>query len=178
MLNLQIFYLSFMTALSYFSPAFFMFTVHIAMEAFRQDVLAVWLSSTVNPTVLDFFVLTIDFIYVLMLSGIIFFSLHFKNSNKYFKPIIYTVSTVFGLFMIIVMGVLLVDVVRGLLTNSTRTHLFTQTSSAPPPPMQTPLTSAWSTCSDTCSLGPWDSTSCPCCSTGCSSAGSSLSARC
>jgi chitin synthase len=38
-LNLQILYLSFMNALSYFAPAFFMFTVHIAMGAFRIDVL-------------------------------------------------------------------------------------------------------------------------------------------
>ena len=30
-LQFQMFYLSFMNALSYFSPAFFMFTVHIAM---------------------------------------------------------------------------------------------------------------------------------------------------
>ena len=38
-LNLQIFYLTFMNALGYFSPALVLFTVHIAMDAFRQDVL-------------------------------------------------------------------------------------------------------------------------------------------
>ena len=109
-----------MNALSYFSPSFFMFTVHIAMEAFRQDVLTIWLSNAVSTNVLDFFVLTMDFIYVMMLSGVIFFSLHFKNNSKYFKPFIYGVSTVFGIFMLIVMAVLFVDIVRGLVTNSAR----------------------------------------------------------
>lgn len=113
-----------MNALSYFSPAFFMFTVHIAMEAFRQDVLQKYLASTVSSAVLDFFTLTMDFIYVMMLLGIIFFSIHFKNGSKYFKPFIYGVSTVFGIFMIIVMGVLLVDIIRGLVSGTTRNFIF------------------------------------------------------
>ena len=65
-----------------------------------------------------------DFIYVMMLCGIIFFSIHFKNGSKYYKPFIYGVSTVFGIFMIIVMGVLLVDIIRGLVTGSTRISLI------------------------------------------------------
>lgn len=61
-----------------------------------------------------------DFIYVMMLSGVIFFSIHFKNGSPYFKPFIYGVSTVFGIFMLIVMAVLFVDIVRGLVSGSTR----------------------------------------------------------
>ena len=38
-LNVQLFYLTLMNSLSYFSPSLFLFTVHIAMEAFRADVL-------------------------------------------------------------------------------------------------------------------------------------------
>jgi len=68
--------------MSYFSPALFMFTVHIAIEAFRHDVLSRWLASAVTADVLDFFVYTIDFIYVMMISSIVFYSLHFKNNVK------------------------------------------------------------------------------------------------
>jgi len=59
-----------------------------------------------------------DFIYVLMIAGIIFYSLHFKAGSSYFIPLIYTVSTIFGIFMLIIMGVLAVDIIRGLIDNS------------------------------------------------------------
>ena len=36
---MQLIYLSFMNALAYFAPSLFLFTVHIAMQAFRADVL-------------------------------------------------------------------------------------------------------------------------------------------
>ena len=39
MLHLQILYLTMMNTLAYISPALFAFTVHIAMEAFRADLL-------------------------------------------------------------------------------------------------------------------------------------------
>ena len=107
-----------MNALSYFAPAFFMFTVHIAMGAFRIDVLERYLGKTVSANVLDFFVFTMDFIYVMMIAGVVFYSLHFKSNNKYFVPLIYTVSTVFGIFMFIIMGVLAVDIIRGLVNGS------------------------------------------------------------
>jgi chitin synthase len=124
-LNLQILYLTFMNSMSYFSPALFMFTVHIAIQAFRYDVLSRWLSSAISPDVLDFFVYTVDFIYVMMISSIIFYSLHFKNNVKEFKYKIYLVSTVFGIFMLIIMGVLLVDIVSGLINNSSRNIYLT-----------------------------------------------------
>jgi len=37
-----------MNALSYFAPAFFMFTVHIAMGAFRIDVLERYVGQTIG----------------------------------------------------------------------------------------------------------------------------------
>ena len=98
-----------------------MYTVHIAIQAFRYDVLTRWLATTVSSSVLDYFVFTVDFIYVMMISGIIFYSLHFKNNFKEFKAKIYLVSTVFGIFMLVVMGILLVDIVKGLISNSTCT---------------------------------------------------------
>ena len=123
-LNLQIFYLSFMNSLSYFSPSFFLFTVHIAMEAFRQDVLQKYLSSTVSSQVLDFFVLSIDFIYVMLVMSIVFYSLHLNNNHKRFKPYIYGVSTLFGVFMVVVFVVLFVDIIRGLIGGSECTYFF------------------------------------------------------
>ena len=113
-----------MNALSYFAPAFFMFTVHIAVTAFRFDVLSRWLSSTISSQVLDFFVYTMDFIYALMFGNIVFFSLHFKNTDKNFKSYLYLISTTFGLFMLVVIGVLLVDVIRGLVNSSSCNLLF------------------------------------------------------
>lgn len=103
-----------MNGLAYLAPAFFMFTMHIAIVAFRLDVLERFLGNTVGPRALDYFVYAMDFIYALMVSGIVFYSLHFKNNSKYFIPLIYTVSTVLGIFIWIIMLVLLVDIIRGL----------------------------------------------------------------
>lgn len=105
-----------MNALAYFSPAFFVFTVHIAIEAFRVDVLERWINA--SPETLDFFVYTIDFIHVLLIATVVFYSLHFKNNHKFFKPMIYFTSTIFGIFMLIVMGVLGTDIIRGLISGS------------------------------------------------------------
>lgn len=60
-----------------------------------------------------------DFIYVMLIGSIIFFSLHLKSADSKFKPYIYAVSTILGIFMLCVMGVLLVDVFRGLINNDT-----------------------------------------------------------
>lgn len=113
-----------MNALAYLSPAFFMFTMHIAMLAFRLDVLERYLGKTVGTNALDYFVYTMDFIYALMFVSVVFFSLNFKNNSKYFIPLIYTVSTVLGIFIWIIMFVLLVDIVRGLVSDSTCTNSF------------------------------------------------------
>jgi hypothetical protein len=107
-----------MNALAYLAPAFFMFTMHIAMGAFRLDVLERYLGKTVGTNALDYFVYTMDFIYALMVVSIVFFSLNFKNTSKYFIPLIYTVSTVLGIFIWIIMFVLIVDIIRGLIGDS------------------------------------------------------------
>jgi hypothetical protein len=63
-----------------------------------------------------------DFIYVMLVGSVIFFSLHLTNSNPKFKPYIYAVSTLFGLFSIAVFGVLVVDVFRGLIDRTACNH--------------------------------------------------------
>jgi glucan phosphoethanolaminetransferase (alkaline phosphatase superfamily) len=111
-----------MNSLSYFAPAFFLFTVHIAMEAFRSDVLPKVLSGVVsdpnNSQFYNSFVYTIDFIYVILICSIVFFSLHLTNGNKKYKPYLYAISTIFGIFSLIVFIVLLVDVIRGIVDNA------------------------------------------------------------
>ncbi len=120
-LNIQILYLTLMNSLSYFSPSFFLFTVHIAMEAFREDVLVKVLGGVVSsPDTSQFynsFVYTMDFIYVVLIMTIVFYSLHLTNTHKRFKPYIYGISTIFGLFMLAVFIVLAVDIFRGLIDN-------------------------------------------------------------
>ena len=110
-----------MNGLSYFAPAFFLFTVHIAMDAFRSDVLVKLLNGVVgdpnNSQVYNAFVYTMDFIYVMLIMTIVFLSLHLTNRHKRFLPYIYGVSTLFGLFMVCVFLVLIVDIFRGLLHN-------------------------------------------------------------
>jgi hypothetical protein len=111
-----------MNALSYLAPSFFLFTVDIAMQAFRTDVLPKVLGGVItdpnNNQFYNGFVYTMDFIYVVLISSIVFFSLHLTNGNPKFKPYLYAVSTLFGIFSIIVFSVLMVDVVRGLVDNS------------------------------------------------------------
>lgn len=126
-LNIQILYLTFMNALVYFAPAIFLFTFHIAFLALRQDVLEPWLGQSVKKEILDWFVYTIDFIYVLLLMLFFFFSLHLKNSNKKFKPLIYITANTFGFLIYFVVAAVLVDIIRGLLTNSSCKYLFIQT---------------------------------------------------
>lgn len=82
-----------------------------------------------NPDKSEFynaFVYTMDFIYVMLIGTIVFYSLHLTNNDKKFKPYIYAVSTIFGIFMLCVFGVLFVDILRGLLDDSTCTHYITK----------------------------------------------------
>lgn len=121
LLYLQILYLTMMNSLSYFSVSFYLFTVHIAMESFRDDVLVNVLQNVIkdpnNSELLNAFVYTIDFLYAVLLLTIIFYSLNMKSDHPKFKYYIYAVSTLLGLFMLAVIAVLLVDTVRGLLNN-------------------------------------------------------------
>lgn len=114
-----------MNSLSYFAPSFFLFTVHIAMEAFRDDVLIKVLEGVVvdpdHSSFYNAFVYTIDFIYVMLTGSILFYSLHLTNNHPKFKSLIYMISTIYGLFMTIVFAVLLVDIIRGFISDSSCT---------------------------------------------------------
>ena len=80
-----------------------------------------------NPNSSQFynaFVFTIDFIYVLLIMTIVFFSLHLNNKDKKFIPYIYGISTIFGLFMVCVFLVLIVDIFRGLFDDTSCNLLF------------------------------------------------------
>lgn len=50
--------------------------------------------------------------------SVILFSLLMKSDKKEFKSYLYLITTLFGIFAIIVFIVLLVDVVRGLINSS------------------------------------------------------------
>lgn len=121
-LNLQILYLTMMNSLAYFAPAFFLFTVHIAMDAFRADILTSLFSGLVgdpnSSQILINFVYFMDFVYVMLVGAIIYYSLHLTNGSKHFKPYIYAISTLLGIFSVSVFIVLAVDVFRGLIDNS------------------------------------------------------------
>jgi hypothetical protein len=111
-----------MNSLAYFAPAFFLFTVHIAMDSFRADILTALFAGLVgdpnNSPTLHNFVYFMDFVYVMLVGSILYYSLYLTNGNKHFKPYIYAISTLFGLFAISVFVVLAVDVFRGLIDNS------------------------------------------------------------
>ena len=65
-----------------------------------------------------------DFVYVLLVMTVIFYSLHLNNNHKRFKPYIYGVSTLMGIFMTIVFVVLFVDIIRGLVSGTECTYRF------------------------------------------------------
>lgn len=108
-----------MNMLAFVSPALFLFTIHISMFAFRD-----WFFGYVlnNLTSTEFrttefynsFVFAIDFIYIMLMLGFVFKSIHFTHITKKFIPYIYTMSTIMGLFSFIVFLVLLVDMITGI----------------------------------------------------------------
>lgn len=56
-----------------------------------------------------------DFIYVMLLLLLVIYTLHLAKNEKSFMTYIYTVSTLLGIFMIVVVAVFTVDIVRGLI---------------------------------------------------------------
>ena len=107
------YYLSFMNMLAYVAPALFLFTVSIAIQVFRTDVLVVYFSSFVPTEILEGFVYMINFLYVMMTAAMIFFSMHLTNKHKRFIPYIYACAIMLGIFSVIVFVILIVDVFRG-----------------------------------------------------------------
>lgn len=83
-LKLQINYLNFMNILAFISPALFLFTVHVAMYAFRDYFFFGFLDEInygdfSNTEFFNGFVYVIDFIYIMLMFGFIFYSMHFTH---------------------------------------------------------------------------------------------------
>lgn len=105
-----------MNMLAFIAPALFMFTVSVAMQAFRADVLTKFFADIIpyNSEIYNAFVLVINCLYALLWLGFILYSIHMNNKNKKLISYIYATSTIFGIFSLIVMVVLTVDIIRGL----------------------------------------------------------------
>lgn len=115
-LDIQIWYLSLMNLLAYIAPGFFLFSISVAMEAFKADVLVKFFADTLkeDSPIYSAFVYTINFIYALLIFGLIYFSMSLTNRNKKFVRFVYGISTILGVMSIIMMTILLVDLARGL----------------------------------------------------------------
>jgi small basic protein len=78
-------YLTIMNMLAFVAPALFMFTIHIAMFAFRDWFFGNVLSalndeSSFNTTEFyNSFVFVMDFIYIILMLGLVFKSIHFTH---------------------------------------------------------------------------------------------------
>ena len=109
-----------MNMLSFVAPALFLFTVSVAMQAFRADVLTKFFADIIpyDSEIYNAFVLLINFLYAMLWFGFILFIIHMNNKNKKFISYIYATSTIFGIFSLIVMVVLTVDIIRGLIGDS------------------------------------------------------------
>ena len=115
-------FLTLMNVLAYIAPSLFFFTIHIAMYAFRSDVLG--RLNLLGQVFYDAFVYTIDFIYIMNFLGLVYFSMHLTSRNKKFMPYIYLASTLFGLFSIIIFIVLTFDLIKGLIGDNECKYLF------------------------------------------------------
>jgi hypothetical protein len=56
---------------------------------------------------------TVDFIYTMMFFGLIFKSMHLTNRDVKFRGYFYGVSTAYGFFTLMVIGVLIYDLING-----------------------------------------------------------------
>jgi len=56
-----------------------------------------------------------DFIYILIMLGLVFKSIHFTHRTERFIPYVYAASTILGLFSIAVFIVLIVDMITGII---------------------------------------------------------------
>jgi hypothetical protein len=72
-----------MNILGFVAPALFLFTVYIAMQAFKADVLVTFLSNLISPDseIYNAFVLTMNFIYVMLIGGLILYCMILTNKN-------------------------------------------------------------------------------------------------
>ena len=114
-------FLTFMNLISYVAPALFFFTIHLAMFAFRNDVLP--LLGLFSESALNAFVYTIDFIYILNFFGLVFFSMHLTSKNPKFMPYIYIASTLFGIFALCIFVVLAYDLLSWIINGDVACNL-------------------------------------------------------
>ena len=123
-LSIQIKYLTIMNILAYVAPALFLFTIHVAMQAFQTDVIIPILVSTGLVTSPDMtpinqiFVYLVDFLYVMVFLGLVFYSMHLTNRHPKFKPFIYGTSTLYGIFSLVIIAVFVYDIARGFMGDS------------------------------------------------------------
>lgn len=105
-----------MNLLAYIAPGCFLFSISVAMEAFRADILSSLLTGIINEksTIYDAFVYTINFIYGMLIFSLVYFSLNLTNKNKKFVHFVYGFSTILGIMSMIMMIILIVDLIRGL----------------------------------------------------------------
>jgi hypothetical protein len=64
-------------------------------------------------SVVGLFVYLIDFIYVLIFLGLVFFSMNLTNRYVKFQTFFYGVSTTYGIFSLAVFGVLVYEIISG-----------------------------------------------------------------
>lgn len=116
-LKMQIFYLNLSNFLVYFAPALMLFTFHLTMQTVREDylidVFAIESATGLGSIIYGTFVNITDFVYVLILFAIIFFSIHLTHTNKKYIYFIYFFSTIFGLFSLATFIIFFIDVIKG-----------------------------------------------------------------
>lgn len=116
-LKMQIFYLNLSNFLVYLAPALLLFTFHLTMQTIRQqyliDVFAITDSNGIGSVIYSTFVVIMDFLYVIMFCGVVFYSVHLTHSNKRYIYHIYFFSTMYGLFALLTFIVIIVDIAKG-----------------------------------------------------------------
>ena len=115
-----------MNLLAYIAPGFYLFSISVAMEAFKADVLTKFFQDTLTETseIYGAFVYTINFIYAIMIGALVFYSVNLTNKNENFVRFTYAMSTFLGIMSMIMMTILVVDLVRGLSHSSDQSYLI------------------------------------------------------
>lgn len=72
-----------------------------------------------NSHKIPFFIQTVDFVYVMFLLAVVYFSLNLTYNQKRFKHLLYFASTVFGILSLIVFAVLVKDLFMGFTKGTT-----------------------------------------------------------
>ena len=109
-----------MNMLGFIAPGFFMFSISVAMEVVRADIFAKYLSELFAESgeIFKAFVFTVNFSYVMLILGLVYFSINLNNRNEKFAKYVYAVSNILGTMSVVMMTILIVDLVRGLSQNS------------------------------------------------------------